>query len=80
MIARHQIAADVELANVEFLIPRHAPMALPRAMTGQNDQFEAIRFYRSLFQRANDFVVTDRNGKSDFCCHARLPEMIGILE
>ena len=49
VIARHEVAADVELANVELLIARHAPMALTRPVSGQHHELEAVRLHRTFF-------------------------------
>ena len=57
MIARHQISADIELANVKLLIARHAPMALARPVAGQDDKLQPVGFDRAFFERADDFVI-----------------------
>ncbi len=61
VVARHQIAADVELANVELLIARHAPMALARPVTGQDHKFQPVGLDRAFFERADDFVIAHRH-------------------
>ena len=65
-VARHQIGADVEFTDVEFLIARHAPVAFSRPMPGQYHQVEAVRLHRALFERANYIVIAhgDRQPES----------------
>ncbi len=61
VIARHEIAADIELADIEFLIARHAPVALARAVAGQHHEIETVRFHRAFFQRADDLIIAHRD-------------------
>ena len=38
----HEIAADIDLADVELGLARHAPVALARAHAGQHDELDAV--------------------------------------
>src|SRR5581483_3803798 len=78
VIARHQIAADVELADVELPVARHAPVAFPRPVPGEHDQLQTVRLHCAFLERADDFVIAHGDGKSDSACHWKSPHSVEV--
>ena len=66
LVADHEIGADIFLADVEFVLAAHAPVALARPHVGQEDEFEPIRLDRTLLERADDVVVAAGDCQSQF--------------
>src|SRR5580704_1299336 len=62
-IARHVIAADIDLADVELGLARHAPMALARAHAGEHDQLDAVGLHGAVAERADDLIVAAGDGE-----------------
>ena len=62
-VARHEIAADIDLADVELGLARHAPMALARAHAGEHDELDAVGLDRAVGERAHDLVVAAGDGQ-----------------
>ena len=66
LVADHEIGADIFLADVEFVLAAHAPMALARPHIGEEDEFEAIGLHRTLLERAHDVVIAAGDRQSQF--------------
>ena len=62
-IAAHQKAADIDFADIEFGLARHAPMALARAHAGQHDKLDAVALDRTVGQRPHDLVIAAGDGQ-----------------
>ena len=64
LVADHEIGADILLADVEFVLAAHAPMALARAHVGEEDEIEAVGLDRAFLERHDDVVVAAGDGQS----------------
>ena len=62
-VAAHEIAADIDLADVELGLARHAPVALARAHAGEHDQLDAVGLHGAVAERAHDLVVAAGDGQ-----------------
>jgi len=62
-IAAHVIAADIDFADVELGLARHAPMPFARAHAGEHEQFQAVGLHGAVAQRAHDLVVAAGHGQ-----------------
>ena len=57
-LARHEIRAGIELADVVFVAARHPPVPLARSGVSEHRQIDAVGLNRSLYQWAGDLVIT----------------------
>ena len=48
LVARHEVGADVLLADVELVLAAHAPVALARPHVGEEDEVEAFGLHCRL--------------------------------
>ena len=62
-VARHVIAADIDLADVELGLARHAPVPLARAHAGEHHELDAVGLHGAVRERAHDLVVAAGNGE-----------------
>src|SRR5262249_53779797 len=60
-VARHEISADILLADVELHLAGEPPMPLARAHVGQEDELEAAGLDRTLLEGLHAVVITARN-------------------
>lgn len=79
VVSRHETGADLELADIELAVARHAPVALSRTMAGGKQDLETICFDRVLFERADDLLIADGHGESNFGRHAARSGENGVL-
>ena len=71
-VARHVIAADIDLADVELGLARHAPVALARAHAGQHHELDAVGLHGAVAERAHNLVVAAGDGQSQLR-HYKIP-------
>ena len=62
-VARHVIAADIDLADVELGLARHAPVPLARAHAGEHDELDTVGLHGAVAQRTHDLVVAAGDGQ-----------------
>ena len=67
LVACHEVGADVLLADVEFVLASHAPVALARPHVGEKDQIEPVGLDGAFDQRLDDVVVAAGDGESQLC-------------
>ena len=63
-VARHVITADIDLADVELGLARHAPVPLARAHAGEHDKLDTVGLHGAVAQRTHDLVVAAGDGQS----------------
>jgi hypothetical protein len=80
VVSRHETGTDLELADIELAVARHAPVALSRTVAGGKHDLETICFDRLLFERAEDLLIADGHGDSNFGRHAARSGENGVLE
>ena len=66
LVARHQIADQRQLANVELFMLQHAAMAFRRRHR-QNVQFDALGLNLAVDQRAQKIIIAASQGQLQFC-------------
>ena len=62
-IARHEIGADILLADVELHLAGDPPVPLARSHLGEEDELEAAGLDGAFLERLHDIVVAAGNGE-----------------